>query len=325
MDTYINLTEAAKFLGITTTSLYKIINHEQPEKRLEPVNRTTHRGDGGYRFRATDVEAFKNSYVKQDLTSVEAGRRLGRSPTFIHKLIRDGVIDYYEEEYRGKRTFFIKKEELDRYQNEHPDSGKSDAIYDKKSGVFLYQPFGKDGAVARVMELKRLNNKKIEAKLRTGDGEILSYEEARLQGWKPLIEITERKAVNGYGYARFEFPKPQSQDSIIYTIIEEFFKQTGPANMKLSQNNGHIVLEVRKSVLLGIMPATHPDLIDKLKLFIKSGEVISKYDGTLIDTGLVPVTFFVSEQERKELLRKAEQEGLSLQEWLTGRLNASNE
>ena len=59
MDTYISLTEAAKLLGITTTSLYKIINHEQPEKRLEPVNRTTHRGDVGYRFRATDVDEFK--------------------------------------------------------------------------------------------------------------------------------------------------------------------------------------------------------------------------------------------------------------------------
>lgn len=325
MDTYINLTEAATFLGITTTSLYKIINHEQMEKRLEPVNRTTHRGDGGYRFRATDVEAFKKSYVKQDLTSVEAGRRLGRSATFIHKLIRDGVIAYYEEEYRGKRTFFIKEEELERYQREHPDSGRSDAIYDKRSGVFLYQPFGKDDTLARVMELKRLNNKKIEAKLRTGDGESLSYEEACRQGWKPLIEITERKAVNGYGYARFEFPKPQSQDSIIYTIIEEFFKQAGPANMKLSQHHGHILLEVRKSVLLGVMPATHPDLIDKLKLFIKSGEVISKYDGTLIDTGLVPVTFFVSEPERKELLRKAEQEGLSLQDWITRSLNANAE
>lgn len=324
METYISLTEAANELGITTTSLYKIINHELPEKRLEPVNRTTHRGDGGYRFRASDVEAFKKNYVKQDLTSVEAGRRLGRSATFIHKLIRDGVMDYYEEEYRGKRTFFIKEEELERYRREHPDSGKSEAIYDKKSGIFLYQPYGKDGSVARVMELKRLNNKKIEAKLKTGDSEILSYEEACRQGWKPLIEITERKPVNGYGYARFEFPKPQTHDSIIFTIMEEFFKQIGPANMKLSQKDGQIVVEVRKSVLLGVMPATHPDLIDKLKLFIKSGEIISKYDGTLIDTGLVPVTFFVSEPERRELLRRAEQEGLSLQDWLLERLTSND-
>lgn len=316
MGAYISLIQAANEIGITSTSLYKIINHENPEKRLEPVNRATHWGDGGYRFRASDVEEFKKSYVKQDLTSVEAGRRLGRSATFIHKLIRDGVMDYYEEEYRGKRTFFIKEEELERYKRENPDSGKSEAIYDKRSGVFLFQPFGKDGSVARIMELKRVNNKRIEAKLKTMDNEILSYEEAVRQEWAPLISIEERKPVNGYGYARFEFPLPKSQDSIIFTIIEEFFKQIGPANMKLVQEEEQLILEVRKSVLLGIMPATHPDLIDKLKLFIKSGEVISKYDGTLIDTGLLPVTFFVSEAQKKELARKAEEEGLSLQEWV---------
>jgi hypothetical protein len=316
METYISLTQAAKEIGITTTSLYKIINHELQEKRLEPVNRTTHRGDGGYRFRASDVEAFKQGYVKKDLTSVEAGRLLGRSATFIHKLIRDGVLDYYEEEYRGKRTFFIKEEELVRYQKEHPDSGKSEAIYDKRSGVFLFQPYGKEGSLARVVELKRVNNKKIEAKLKTIDNEILHYNEAKLQGWVPMISIDERKPVNGYGYARFEFPLPKSQDSIIFTIIEEFFKQVGPANMKLTQEDERIVLEVRKSVLLGVMPATHPDLIDKLKLFIRSGEVISKYDGTLIDTGLLPVTFFVSEAQKKELAQRAEEEGMSLQDWI---------
>lgn len=316
METYMSLTQAANEIGITATSLYKIINHENPEKRLEPVNRTTHRGDGGYRFRASDVEAFKRSYVKQDLTSVEAGRRLGRSATFIHKLIRDGVLDYYEEEYRGKRTFFIKEEELERYRREHPDSGKSQVLYDKRSGVFLFQPFGRDGAVARVMELKRLSNKRVEAKLKTGGNEILSCDEAKRQGWAPLISIDERKPVNGYGYARFEFPLPKSQDSIIFTIIEEFFKQAGPANMKITQGDEQIVLEVRKSVLLGVMPSTHPDLIDKLKLFIRSGEVISKYDGTLIDTGLVPVTFFVSEAQRKALSRRAGEAGLSLQDWI---------
>ncbi|RAU93437.1 hypothetical protein [Paenibacillus sp. YN15] len=46
METYMSLTQAANEIGITATSLYKIINHENPEKRLEPVNRTTHRGDG---------------------------------------------------------------------------------------------------------------------------------------------------------------------------------------------------------------------------------------------------------------------------------------
>lgn len=320
MTAYLNIIQAAESIGITTTSLYKIINHEDPAKRLEPVNRATHRGDGGYRFRASDVEEFKQSYVKKDLTSVEAARLLGRSATFIHKLIRDGMLHYYEEEYRGKRTFFIKEEELERYKRENPDSGKTEAIFDKKSGIFLYQPFGKGDSTARIMELKRVSNRRVEAKLRTGDDEWLTYEEACRQGWKPLLTLEERKPVNGYGYARFEFPQPKSLDSIIFSLIEAFYQHAGPANMKLTQENGLLVLEVRKTVLLGVMPATHPDLIDKLKLFIQSGEVISKYDGTLIDTGLTPVTFYVSDAQKQELIRLAGEQGLTLQELVEKRV-----
>ncbi|MNT87321.1 hypothetical protein D3C72_2277220 [compost metagenome] len=77
---------------------------------------------------------------------------------------------------------------------------------------------------------------------------------------------------------------------------------------------------MRKCVLYGVMPATHPDLIDKLKLFLKSGEIISKYDGILIDTGVVPVTLFLTEAKKQALIRQAEEFNMTLQEWLEKRL-----
>jgi hypothetical protein len=323
MSTYINITETAQEIGITTTSLYKIVNHEDPSKKLEPVNRSTHRGDGGYRFLLSDVLEFKQRYFKKDLTSMETARRLGRSITFVHKLIRDGRINCYEEEFRGKRTYFFKEEEIERYISENPDAGKIETVYDKRNGLFLFQPFGKDGLVARIVELKRVNNRKIEALLKTDDDQILTYEEALLQGWLPLLSISERKPINGYGYARFEFPAPKSPDSIIYAIIEELFKQAGPSNLKIVREVGRITVEVRKCVLLGVMPATHPDLIDKLKLFLKSGEIITKYDGTLIDTGLLPITIFLSEAKKHELIRQAEENNLSLQEWIMNRIDSA--
>ncbi|GFN33017.1 helix-turn-helix domain-containing protein [Paenibacillus xylaniclasticus] len=321
MTEYINLVQTAQEIGITTTSLYKIINHEDPSKRLEPVNRSTHRGDGGYRFRLRDVLEFKQNYVKSDLTSVEAAKRLGRSATYVHKLIKDGKIPFYEEEYRGKRTYFIKEEELERYMREYPDAGKTETIYDKRTGLFLYQPFERDGVLARIVELKRINNRKIEAVLRTYQDELLAYDEAMAQGWQPSLTIAERKPINGYGYARFEFPTPKSVDSIIFAIIEALFQHAGPANLKLTNEDGRLVAEVRKCVLDGVMPATHPDLIDKLKLFLKSGEIIPKYDGTLIDTGLLPVTLYLSEEKRRELTRKAKERNMTLQEWIMSRID----
>ncbi|MFC5449067.1 helix-turn-helix domain-containing protein [Paenibacillus aestuarii] len=320
MSTYINLIEAAKEIGITPTSLYKIVNHDDPAKRLDPVNRTTHRGDGGYRFELNDILEYKKHYVKKDLTSMEAARRIGRSTTFVHKLIRDGSIKFYEEEYRGKRTYFIKEEDLDRYTEENPDSGKVETIYDKRTGLFLFQPFGKDDQLARIIQLKRVNNRKIDARLKTSDDQLLTYEEAASQGWSPLFSITEKKPINGYGYAQFEFPIPKAPDSVIFTVIEELFKQAGPANLKITSEHGKLSVEVRKCVLLGVMPATHPDLIDKLRTFLRSGEIIPKYDGTLIETGLTPITIHITEKKKLEMIRRAEDNNMTLNDWIMSRL-----
>ncbi|ULL14810.1 hypothetical protein DVH26_10345 [Paenibacillus sp. H1-7] len=48
------------------------------------------------------------------------------------------VQSFYEEEYRGKRTYFIKEEDLEQYIKENPDAGKTETIYDKQSGLFLF-------------------------------------------------------------------------------------------------------------------------------------------------------------------------------------------
>jgi hypothetical protein len=107
---------------------------------------------------------------------------------------------------------------------------------------------------------------------------------------------------------------------MIFTIIEELFKQVGAANIRITKSE-KLIVEVKKSVLYGIMPTTHPDMIDKLKLFIISGEIIHKYDGTLIDTGLSPITFYLSESKKKQLNDISKKEGKSLQEWLETHFN----
>lgn len=314
MNDYLNINEVAEKLNITPTSVYKIVNHENPNKRLEPVNRTTYRGDGGYRFRREDVERMKSMYLKKDLTTSQAAIRIGRSKSFMQKLLHDEVIPYYEEVYRGKKTFFIKEEHLEEYLRENPDHGKH-TIFDKKTGVFLYQPFKKDGHLARVIDMKRAGRNKLEILLQTGSETRFTYEKAIIEGWKPSSIIIPQKTNSTYGYARFEFPIPTTIDSMTYTVIEVLFKHVGPANIRITKNE-KLIVEVKKSVLRGIMPITHPDIVDKLKMFLVSGEIIPKYDGILIDTGLSPITFYLPETKKTNLIETARKEGKSLQDWL---------
>jgi len=315
MHEYLNVHEVAVELNITATSIYKIVNQEDPEKRLEPVNRTTYKGDGGYRFRREDVERLKPHYIKEDLTSAQAAQRIGRSKSFMQKLLKDGAIPYYEGELRGQKTFFIQEADLIDYLESNPDYGKSDTIYDKKSGVFLFQPYRNGDQLARVMEMKRVSRQKTEVTLQLESGTRLLLTQALQEGWKPALGIDSGKVNSAYGYARFEFPAPTMLDSMIYTIVETFFEQIGPVNMHITFEQ-KLIIEVKKSVLLGISPTTHPDLVDKLKLFIVSGAIIPKFDGILIDTGLAPITFYLPENKKAALMAAAEQKGLSLQQWL---------
>ncbi|MDN4067625.1 hypothetical protein QYF50_06930 [Paenibacillus vini] len=78
---------------------------------------------------------------------------------------------------------------------------------------------------------------------------------------------------------------------------------------------------MKKSVLVGILPKTHPDMIDKMKLFIINGKIIPKYDGTLIDTGLSPVTAYLMEDKKAKLTQLAEAENMTLPEWIEKQLD----
>jgi len=118
---YLRANEAAAELNITVTSLYKLKNSEDPNRRLEPFNLTTYKGDGGFVYKREDIDRVKPLYVKSDLTVSQAAKRIGRSTTYLHKLLRNGDLPYYEDTYRGKKTFFIKTTDLDHFISKSPE------------------------------------------------------------------------------------------------------------------------------------------------------------------------------------------------------------
>ncbi|MGU3567452.1 hypothetical protein [Paenibacillus sp. D51F] len=315
MIKYMNVEQVSKELGITPASVYKLMNHKDPNKILEPVNRETYRGDGGYVFSVEDVNRIKPLYIKEDLTSAQAAKQIGRSTSYIHKLIQDGLIDYYEGEYRGKKTYFLKQEELDKLAEMNAADERNETLYDHKTGAFLFQLYKKGDELARVVHIKKFNRTKVEISLKLDNGKILSYKKAILDGWKPTMQISPKKAITSYGYSVFEFPIPATMDSMIYSIIEELMKQAGPVNLRINRSNEIIKVEVKKVVLKDILVTTHPDMIDRMKLFLKRGKIIAKYDGLLIDTGLSPITLYISEDRKEKFVETVTNNKVTLQEW----------
>lgn len=314
---YLSVSEAAADLGITEASVYRLIDHLIPTKRLDPVNRGTYRGDGGYRFRASDVERIKKEYyTKPDLTAADVARELNRSVSFVYKIFRERTLPYYEAQYKGKKTFFTTRTDLQELIQQHPDLVNNDIIYDSNSGHYLYQLWQKDDRTARLVKLKRLQGKNIEAYFDTSDGEHLKQTDIYLQKWEPVQPLMKkRKQITSYGYAKFEFPKPASVDSTIYQTIETIFQHVGPLNIQLSEGNATIKVEVKK-VTLPIDSTSQFDVIENMKKFISEGEIIEKFDGVLIDPGLTSMTFYLSPEQKQLIQQHAEAKGITIHEWL---------
>lgn len=317
MGEYLNINQVAEELNVTISTVYKLIDHSDPLKKLEPVNMESYRGEGGYRFREEDVERIKPYYISKDLTTTQAAARIGRSKTFLQNLMKNGELQYYEAYFRGKYTFFIKEEDLLKYEQNKSSSVKSNIIYDKKTGIFLFQPYINkvNGRIARIMEMERISPTKIKTVFIDEGGKEFPYEEA-MESWKPLIQLERKEKNSAYGYACFEFPKPTFLDSMIYSIIEQFYQHAGPANIRITQEANSLVVEVKKCVLKGISPLTHLDFIDKLKSFIKSGEIITKGEDTVISTSYSPITFYLQERKKSIILKEAAKKGMTIQEWL---------
>lgn len=113
------------------------------------------------------MERVKPLYISKDLTTTQAAARIGRSKTFLQNLMKNGELPYYEAYFRGKNTFFIKEEDLLAYDLNKPANVKSNTIYDKRTGAFLFQPYKNidNGRIARIIEMERISPIKIKAKL----------------------------------------------------------------------------------------------------------------------------------------------------------------
>lgn len=68
-------------------------------------------------------------------------------------------------------------------------------------------------------------------------------------------------------------------------------------------------------------PLTYPDFIDKLKLYIRSGEIISEGEDTVINTCFSPLTFYLQESRKSLILKQASEKGMTIQEWLEDHFN----
>ncbi|MCQ6282367.1 helix-turn-helix domain-containing protein [Bacillus sp. EB600] len=306
--------EVAETLGVTEQTIYNYVK----EGRVTPWNKETWKMDGTYLFRAEEVERVeselkKPGFTTKDIIAYLEGFNIKVSPSTVISKMKSGELPAVMKPYRNIDTFFVKKEDLDANLHLFNRVKGREKFFDKKTGYFLFQPFENKvtGEFARIMEWDGAGNGKV---LTNREREIL-IEDIKQQEFQPVIELGEGVVNNKKGSLVFKFAKPKQVKSLIFDLIDQFYRIAGPNNMKLEVSDGEIKIEM-KPILLPFDKAEHRDEIDLLNNSLVEGKMICRPNGVVLDSDLVSFVAYGSTQLKDQVKEYADIEGVTQEEFI---------
>lgn len=309
---YVTTDEAAKILSVSTQTIYK----------YEKENKLTSLYDHKWRMRKTklfkreDVEQLKQEFNKPGLTTGEAAEKVGVTSATILSYIKREQLRAFKSRYKGKDLYFIKEDDLNEFlsssefQNQEKKRERKQ-FYDKDLGYVLYQSLHSEkGQFARILALDG------EGKVVTSDGESLTLQQAKEQGFTPVNDILDHPYSTKRGYAKFRFVKPHNIVSTIYDIIEALYQYAGPQNIRLNSEDEYIVVEV-KPVSLPFTKEKDQSVINLIEHYIIEGKVIVDLQSIFIESDLEPFIIHIPSDMKEFIRKKASVENKSMEEIAT--------
>ncbi|HDR7951277.1 TPA: helix-turn-helix domain-containing protein [Bacillus toyonensis] len=129
---YLSFEEVCDRVGLTKNQLSYLIKYKQ----IEPINSTSWKSDGGYRFKEEDVQKLVEIY-KGALTLKEAAEFLGKSKTYVHNAAKGGILPFKEiTKGKSNERLYLKKD-VEIFKQEIENTSKEDSRK-KKQHLSLY-------------------------------------------------------------------------------------------------------------------------------------------------------------------------------------------
>lgn len=299
--------EAAKILNVKTSTIHKYVR----ENVLKPVYEDDWQIDTSKLFYKDDILELKKKFEKPGLTTSQAAKLLGLHPTSVSLYIQKGLIKAEKKPYKGREIYFIQPEDLELFKSSYVEKKKweSKDFYNKKKDLAWFQPFthSTTNEYGRIL----FKEDKETPILVTNFGQNIPINKIKEKGFTPLYSIPDINYINKKGYAKFKLDYKETPHCLEYEIIDLFYTQLGPKNMKLNMLENTIHIEVKPIRL------TTPD-IDKifavLNTYIIEGKILKRHDGIFIDSDIDTVTFSLPIELKKTL--KEEAGHLTLEEYV---------
>jgi predicted XRE-type DNA-binding protein len=110
------------------------------EKKLRPVYEDKWQIDSTLLFRKEDVLKLQKQLEKPGYTTGEVAEILEIHPTTVSSYIKKGLLKA-EKDFHiglGKEVYFIKEEELERFQREYQTNNKSKQFFIQNGNYYLF-------------------------------------------------------------------------------------------------------------------------------------------------------------------------------------------
>lgn len=286
--------EAAKLLDVKPSTIHKYVK----EGKLKPVYENNWHIDATKLFYVKDIEQLKNEFVKPGITTGEASELLGLHLTTISQYIQKGELKAEKKLYKGREIYFIEREELERFKNSYEWSKKKEQkeFLDKETGYAWFQCFS--DSLGR-SENRILLDEGGEPFLFTSDSRKIPLNKIKSEGYQPTTSIADIDYISKRGYAKFKF----MISDLFFSVVDLFYKNLGPKNMKMSVDGDEVVIEIKPVVIRGEVPSTS---VQYLENNIIEGGVSTRVDGVIINSDLETITVAVPSELKERIKREAE-------------------
>ncbi|WP_202080473.1 hypothetical protein [Caldalkalibacillus salinus] len=314
------LKDTLEAYGLTTkeASVLAQVTEQTIKKRLTPWNKETWRIDGTYVYHFHDVIDLTQTFTKPGMTPRDVAdylkdkHNIKVSSTTVFLRIKSGDLPSELKTYRGLKTHFVQKEDIDAHLALFEKQTNQHAHIHEETGYYLYQPFtNQEGELARVVEVDSVSG----VLLQTEREDVLDEQELEELGFKPVYTASTNERIMKKGEIGFEFTQPKHVKSVIYDCIDMIYKAVGPKNVRAEEATSTLRFFVKPCVL-PVQQKEYRDEIEVLRQSLINGEVNVRPHEITLESDMVPFVGWGSKALKEKAKQKAAQEGLDLERFI---------
>lgn len=306
--------EVALVLGCSVPTVYGYAKKGWIRKMKDP-----HKLSGSTRFVREDVDRLKaeQDRLKAAGRSItEVAKQFGVYPQKVKEAIVALNLEIQSVPLTvqsAKQRYAVTTEQeqaIGNYLKQQKSTrSKRNHLYMPAAGVALYQSFLLAGE--QPVRLKQNDQKELGFFL--DDQEFLPYLQAlRTHDLEPRYAIHQQKQQAQQGFTDLVVPTGRKT---FYRILDVLYTVCGVENFNAEVRNGQLIASIRN----GQYPVNEfvaKDALRILRNYIQSGKVTSEENNWIFSRSDRTVQLVFEEEVYEELVKLAEKEGLSLQEWV---------